>query len=679
MRSSDMYKIKIFITKVYFNSTYLYQKDSNKMKNAGVVYISIICSILFSQKVILAQMVGANAYLKGVYMEIGVNGGGGYEGVDTLVSAPPAGMHIRGGGSTFLGIVGNPQKNSWSTFDGDFFVPGTPENGWGFEIGTIGGISQNNNCAGPVNTFGAITSYMNTGGYISADWEGDCASSGTDLHFKISYNLQDTALFYTTTVSITNNNSAAIADMYYYKNIDPDNNVSISFDYTTQNSIISQPSGGSGMACVTAISNVPWYSHLALIGLGNDWRACYGGFSNRDASDLWNGSGAGFVQTTGATNFQDEAIALAYRIQNFLPGTTRVFKYLTVIDTNSIEDALLSTFFLDFLGEDNGSSYVTDTVKICGADSVAINVSGPDVSDYLWSWSPSSGLSDSTGVSVLALPAVQTTYTVVGTPVSGSGSSVTLLLVAKPVAAGPIAAFSPISAMCENASSIVLSGGSPSGGIYSGYGIMNDSIFSPSVAGDGSFLITYTVADSNGCYASDTSTILVYDVQVVLWNSGTICDNADPLVLTAGVPPGGIYSGGSGIVNDSTFDPSVVVAPGAFFIVYTYTYSNGCSASDTNMIYVDDCTGIDDHNSTNSVNVYPNPFSTDALIVIGSSIQLKSAVLHVYDLLGKEVMAVLEIQDHEFKIERNKLFSGMYIYKLENDSQVIGTGKLMIR
>ena len=74
--------------------------------------------------------------MNGTGVEIGINGAGGFEGVDTTVSPVPAGMHCRSN-TVFFGFVANPQNNNWATFDGDFFTPGTPENGWGITIGAI--------------------------------------------------------------------------------------------------------------------------------------------------------------------------------------------------------------------------------------------------------------------------------------------------------------------------------------------------------------------------------------------------------------------------------------------------------------------------------------------------------------------------------------------------------------
>ena len=99
-----------------------------------------------------AQMVGADGYIVGNFVEIGIDGSGGFEGVETMISPAPVGTHMRTN-STRFGFVANPANNNWATQDGDFFTPGQPENGWGIQIGNTllgnnamsltGGLEQN--------------------------------------------------------------------------------------------------------------------------------------------------------------------------------------------------------------------------------------------------------------------------------------------------------------------------------------------------------------------------------------------------------------------------------------------------------------------------------------------------------------------------------------------------------
>lgn len=640
----------------------------------------VVCLILMSNKVAKGQMVGTDAYMKGQFMEFGINGLGGFEGVNVATSPILPGMHLRSANNIF-GIVGNPQKNGWlgSAFDGDFFTPGSPENGWGIEIGTTGSVAAGtlfgNNCAYLQELNGAITSFATIGSYHTAIWEGNTTSG--DLSFKINYTMHDTALFFATTVSITNNTLLTIPDLYYYKNFDPDNNQEILGTFTTTNTIVSQPDSVNSIAHVSAAQNTPWDSYIALIGFGSNWKATYGGFSNRDASDIWNG--VTFTQTVGATNTADEAISLAYRIQNLAPGATETFYFHTVLDTSSIGAALIGDLFLDFVGENNNSSLIPDTITVCGTDSVQITVSGLSANSFNWEWSPSSGLSDSTGLSVMAYPSTQTTYTVIGTPISGGASPDTMLIVVETFPLFSLVSnLSSLGMVCSNASPFVITSGTTSGGIYSGVGIVNDSVFNPTSL-NGSYIITYTLSDSIGCSSSDTAIIIVNGISVTLPSLGIYCnDSLFNFILSTGSPSGGIYSG-PGVVNDTIFDFSTLPSTvGIFSITYIYTDSLGCTDSASNTIEISDCTGIDNYYLNNSVLVYPNPFSDFSIIKIDNGIQLQNTEMHVYDILGKEVVRLTEIHEHEFKFERKNLESGMYFYRLENNKKTIATGKLLI-
>ena len=295
----------------------------------------------FSAKWCNAQMVGNDYYIQGTSLEVGINGGGGFEGINQTISPAPAGYHARAPIPPFtllpFGFIANPAVDGWIVYDGDFYTPGAPENGWGIEIGTTG-INANNNYensgfGGPADIPGTITHTSTAGGCNSLDWEGQDLIDGTNLHVKINYFLQTPDLYYTTTVSITNNTSAVIPEMYYYRNLDPDNGAQLCDTlpfpapdgYSTTNTIVSEPtSGACNLAHVSATCNFPAtqpMSYLGLAGVDSNFRVCYGGFTNRDASDLWNG--VGFVETVGSSALGDQAISLTYRILNLAPGATK--------------------------------------------------------------------------------------------------------------------------------------------------------------------------------------------------------------------------------------------------------------------------------------------------------------------------------------------------------------------
>jgi len=132
-------------------------------------------------------------------------------------------------------------------------------------------------------------------------------------------------------------------------------------------------------------------------------------------------------------------------------------------------------------------------------------------------------------------------------------------------------------AVCVNADSVLLSGGTPSGGSYSGTGISGD-YFLPWIASAGNHIITYTYSDANGCSNSCTFNITVHDVPLL--NCGPdidVCIDADTFLLISGtLPPGGTYSGTG--VNNNYFNPAQA-GIGSHTITYTYTDANSCSAT----------------------------------------------------------------------------------------------------
>jgi len=143
------------------------------------------------------------------------------------------------------------------------------------------------------------------------------------------------------------------------------------------------------------------------------------------------------------------------------------------------------------------------------------------------------------------------------------------------VVSQPTVNLSALPDVCSNAAPVTLTGGSPSGGVYSGSGVSLGQ-FSPAATGQGSFPITYTYSVSSTCSSSATKNITVKASPLVFHNSFTpVCVNSSSFILTGGSPVGGVYSGTG--VSNGRFDPNVGV--GNFPITYTIFDANGCSAS----------------------------------------------------------------------------------------------------
>ncbi|GEO07435.1 hypothetical protein AAE02nite_50990 [Adhaeribacter aerolatus] len=80
--------------------------------------------------------------------------------------------------------------------------------------------------------------------------------------------------------------------------------------------------------------------------------------------------------------------------------------------------------------------------------------------------------------------------------------------IAVTVTASPVVNLEGIKEVCSTVSNLVLTGGQPAGGIYSGSGV-NNGIFDATEAGVGTHLITYSFTDANGCTSSAVQNITV--------------------------------------------------------------------------------------------------------------------------------------------------------------------------
>jgi hypothetical protein len=138
---------------------------------------------------------------------------------------------------------------------------------------------------------------------------------------------------------------------------------------------------------------------------------------------------------------------------------------------------------------------------------------------------------------------------------------------------------------CVSETTLVLAGGTPTGGTYSGTGVVSGN-FNPSIAGVGTHTITYSYTDANGCTATATDLMVVSDQpnpQVL--SDATYCMGAMAATLDV-TSPGATYSWSSGettaCITPSTTTPSTTT--------YTVTITNGaCAATQDATIIVNDC------------------------------------------------------------------------------------------
>ncbi len=222
------------------------------------------------------------------------------------------------------------------------------------------------------------------------------------------------------------------------------------------------------------------------------------------------------------------------------------------------------------------------------------------------------------------------------TATNGCDSIITLNLSVNPLPAIQLTSFTTTYCTSDSAFSIV-NIATPGGGVYSGTGVVNGNMFDPGLSGSGLHTIYYAYIDGNGCTNNDSvvvevlginrTNLLVNICQGDTYNFGNVtystagtyvdsltstrgCDsivtlnlnvNAIPnvqlglnttyclsqgaVVLSAGIPTGGVYAG-TGIINGNVFDPTAVGGGNSTTLTYTYTDNNGCTAAATDSTLV---------------------------------------------------------------------------------------------
>lgn len=121
--------------------------------------------------------------------------------------------------------------------------------------------------------------------------------------------------------------------------------------------------------------------------------------------------------------------------------------------------------------------------------------------------SVSTGIEWSTGATSNSIVANATDDYFV-TVTDGNGCEATSNVVSVTENTLPTVTFAALGSICDDAAAITLTGGSPSGGVYSGPGVSGGT-FNPATAGVGAHVITYVYEDGNGCEGSATSSITV--------------------------------------------------------------------------------------------------------------------------------------------------------------------------
>jgi len=226
-----------------------------------------------------------------------------------------------------------------------------------------------------------------------------------------------------------------------------------------------------------------------------------------------------------------------------------------------------------------------NSATICPGQSATLTASGGNT----YTWTPSTGLSATSGATVTASPSTTTTYTVTGVGSCGSGTatSVVTVLPANDPTCTPITCSATASNTGPYCPGATVQLNATGGGTYSWTGpggytsnVQNPSIPNATTANAGVYTVTVNVS---GCTATASTTVVVNPTPTIsAGNPVSICAGANTTLTASG---GSNYTWSPATGLSATNTASVTATP-ASTSTYTVTGTSAAGCTSTNSVTV---------------------------------------------------------------------------------------------
>jgi hypothetical protein len=384
------------------------------------------------------------------------------------------------------------------------------------------------------------------------------------------------------------------------------------------------------------------------------WGSYYGGFGSEPIYGSHIDSYGKIIITGGTNCSQSIATQGSFQATKYTSGTVLTAYVLKLSDCNSPSIPIITS----------------NNTSICPGQAVTLNIAGQLGGATHWGvYSNGNYLGNATNNAFTVVPYNTTQY-----EVRGIGGCVIksdpgqIIIGTKPA---PIVDAGKDTALCDGVIYLLNATGNASTYQWNN-GMINNSL----VSFTSPIQLIVTATGANGCANKDTLNVQVNPLPNVNYNNGfhKICLSDAPRPVYGGLPAGGYYSG-NGIYGGIFYPDSTGV--GQQIINYYYTNNFGCIGTDTSLIFVDPCVGLEDIIGSNKlkISVYPNPANS----IIFFEIEGKNTdyQLIIYNAQGQEINQQ-KIQSGINKLNLASYAMGNYYYRIIERNNEIRNGGFVI-
>ena len=411
---------------------------------------------------LFAQLSGGNVFLQGNFVEIGIAQNGSWG-----AGPVPAGYHPRSdafGGTSNLNVVYDYGHDGWTTgtpaYFGDYIFPGTPFEGWAMQANGArsdafysmfpSGVSFGNAMPAVSSLTGSNTAYnvvpgIATCGYpvppsaATGVWTGNTTGSSGGLNIVQTTSVDADASWVNITTVFRNTTSAAIPGVYYWRTCDPDDDVTYSGNYTTENHISYQNDadhrvfvGSHGLTNTNAFLGIGTKDCRAKAMIYQLWSPFPGLTPGNSLDRIYNENPDNLGLTfygLGNTTTDDWGMGLIYNIGTIAAGDSAIISYAYILtDSSGLEKAFpepqMVVSCVPTMPSGPAPAPTYDTFRVCehpGTTTLPVYIKYGDTKCWSWSkwtWAPATGLVATTGLNnTINLNALSgpTTFTITGT------------------------------------------------------------------------------------------------------------------------------------------------------------------------------------------------------------------------------------------------------------------------